>query len=116
MGAEIHVQVTQIFATTTEAAVGGHKVVVDRPLEKGGSGLGPMGGELFLAAVGGCFMSNLLAAINSRGAAVSGVRVEVVGTLTEGPVRYQALELRVAADGDDRALIEKLVEIADRGC
>jgi organic hydroperoxide reductase OsmC/OhrA len=35
-----------------------------------------MGGELFLAAVGGCFMSNLLAAINARESDVSDVRTE----------------------------------------
>jgi hypothetical protein len=38
---------------------------------------GPMGGELFQAAVGGCFMSNLLAAIASRDAGISDVRAEV---------------------------------------
>ena len=34
-----------------------HQVLVDRPVEKGGADEGPMGGELFLAAVGGCFMT-----------------------------------------------------------
>ena len=81
MAAEIHVQLRQLSATTTEAVIGGHKVLVDRPLEKGGSGLGPMGGELFLASIGGCFMSNLLAAIRARELGISGVRTDVTGTL-----------------------------------
>jgi putative redox protein len=75
-----------------------------------------MGGELFLAAVGGCLMSNLLAAIKARGAAISQVSVEVVGSLAEPPTRYQAVKLQVAANCEDRVLLERLVDIADRGC
>ena len=75
-----------------------------------------MGGELFLASVGGCFMSNLLAAIRARDAAVSDVRVEVVGVLAESPARFTGLEIQVSAKCGDRDLFEKLVEIADRGC
>ena len=112
----IAVELTQIGASTTEAHIRQHKVLVDRPEAKGGADQGPMGGELFLAAVGGCFMSNLLAAIKARGAAISRVRVDVVGTLAEAPTRYQAVELRVSAAGDNRDLLEKLVDIADRGC
>jgi len=61
-------------------------------------------------------MSTLLAAIRAREAAVSGARVTVVGTLVDDPVRYTAVELRVSADCPDTALLERLVEIADRGC
>ena len=112
----IAVELTQIGASTTEAQIRQHKILVDRPEPKGGADQGPMGGEIFLAAVGGCFMSNLLAAIKARGAAISRARVEVVGTLAEAPTRYQAVELRVSAAGDNRELLEKLVDIADRGC
>jgi putative redox protein len=75
-----------------------------------------MGGELFLAAVGGCFMSNLLAAIRAREAAISGVRTEVVGTIADSPARFSALELCVSAESLNREELERLVEIADRGC
>jgi putative redox protein len=75
-----------------------------------------MGGELFLASVGGCFMSNLLAAIRARDAEVSDVRVEVAGYLIDSPARFARVELRVAAGSRDRELLERLVEIADRGC
>jgi len=75
-----------------------------------------MGGELFLAAVGGCFMSTLLAAIKARTSAVSHVRVEVAGTLVDGPTRYEAIHVRVSADGETRDVLEKLVDVADRGC
>jgi len=75
-----------------------------------------MGGELFLAAVGGCFMSNLLAAIRAREAEISDVRLEVVGALADSPARFSGLQLRITANCGDPELLERLVEIADRGC
>jgi putative redox protein len=75
-----------------------------------------MGGELFLAAVGGCFMSNLLAAIKAREARVSAVRTEVTAKLEGTPARFTGITLQVSADCEDRDLLEKLVEIAERRC
>lgn len=109
------IQIRQVSAFTSEATFGAHRVLIDRPVEKGGTDHGPMGGDLFLAAVGGCFTSNLLAAIRTRGAEISGVRLEVVGILADSPARYSGVELHVAADGDQE-LLEHLVELADRGC
>jgi putative redox protein len=94
----------------------GHRLLVDRPVEKGGDDRGPLGGELFLAAFGGCFMSNLLAAIRTRGSGVANVRAALIGTLAESPGRFAAIELAISADSPDRELLEKLVEIAERGC
>ena len=34
----------------------------------------------------------------------------MVGSLTDAPTRYEAVDLRVAADCEDRDLLEKLVE------
>ena len=68
-----------------------HRVLVDRPVEKGGENRGPLGGELFLAAFGGCFMSNLLAAIRAREAPVAKVRAVISGTLAEAPSRFAAM-------------------------
>ena len=110
------IQIRQVSASASEAAIGEHRVVIDRPVAKGGSGAGPMGGELFLASVGGCFMSNLLAAIKARNADVTGVETEVIATLAESPARFVAIELSVSAECPDRALLDKLVEIASRGC
>ena len=116
MANEIAVDLVQIGATTSQAHIRQHSVTVDRPEAKGGADRGPMGGELFLAAVGGCFSSNLFAAIKARGAAVSGARVRVVGVLADAPVRYEAVHVHVTADCEDKPLLEKLVDIADRGC
>ena len=116
MANEMKIQLRQIAPTTSEAAIRDHKVSVDRPIAKGGADAGPMGGELFLASIGGCFMSNLLAAIKGRQADVSDAQTEVIGTLGESPARFTAVELSVSAKYSDRELFEKLVEIADRGC
>jgi putative redox protein len=110
------IQVRQASASTSEATLRTHHVLIDRPIEKGGTDRGPMGGELFLASVGGCFMSNLLAAIQARGEQISDARLEVIGTIAESPARFSALDLYVTAEGADPDRLEKLVEIADRGC
>ena len=61
-------------------------------------------------------MSNLLAAIRTREAEISEVRTEVTGTIADSPSRFSAVELYVTADSPSQELLERLVEIADRGC
>jgi putative redox protein len=91
------IQLHQTSASTTEADIRHHKILIDRPASKGGHDRGPMGGELFLASIGGCFMSNLLAAIKARQADVSDVQLEVTATLLDAPARFSAVELSVSA-------------------
>jgi putative redox protein len=114
--ATITIQLHQVGPSTSQATVRDHQFLVDRPIAKGGADLGPMGGEYFLSAVGGCFMSTLLAAIRARELKLSGIHTTVAGTLEENPTRFTSLELSVSGDGDDADQLEKLVEIADRGC
>jgi putative redox protein len=116
MPAELKIQLRQISPSASEAAIGEHRVTIDRPSSKGGSDMGPMGGELFLAAVAGCFMSNLLAAIRARESAVRNVHIEVKGAVADSPARFSAVELAIAADAPDREELDRLIEIADRGC
>jgi putative redox protein len=116
MANNIQVQIRQIGPSTSEAAIRGHRVPIDRPAAKGGADLGPMGGELFLAAVGGCFMSNLLAAVKAREVEVPGIRTEVIGTLADSPPRFVSVELCVSTECPDQELVEKLTQIAERGC
>jgi len=114
--AEIKIQLRQTAPSTSEATVRTHKFFVDRPAAKGGADEGPMGGEYFLAAVGGCFMSTLLAAVRAREAAISNIQTEVAGTMADNPARFTAIDLHVSADFRDRELFEKLVQIAENGC
>ena len=110
------IQVRQIGSSASAATIRNHRVLIDRPADKGGTDEGPMGGELFLAAIGGCFMSNLLAAIKAREAEVSDVQTEVTANAVGSPPRFTEVELCVSAECADAMLFEKLVEIADRGC
>ena len=113
---EMKIQLREVAASTSQASIRDHRILIDRPAAKGGEDRGPMGGELFLASVGGCFMSNLLAAIKARDAGISDVRTEVIGTLADAPPRFAAIELCVSSDSADRDTLEHLVEIADRAC
>jgi len=112
MAKQVQVRIDQTGAATSTARVRGHRISVDRPLERGGDNQGPMGGELILVGLGGCFTSNLLAAIRARQAAVSGVSTAVTATLAENPSRFAAIDLAVSAECSDAALLHKLVAIA----
>ena len=116
MADQVHVTIEQKGRATSEAAIRTHHVLIDRPTAKAGEDRGPMGGELLLAALGGCFMSNLLAAIAAREARVTNVRTQVAGTLDGAPPRFVAIEATVSADCDDPALVDKLVTMAERSC
>ncbi|MFH2132170.1 MAG: OsmC family protein [bacterium] len=116
MPAEVKVQVVQISESASEGNVRNHSVTIDRPEAKGGADKGPMGGEFLLMGLGGCFMSNLLAAIKAREANVSNVKIDITGTADGTPGRYVAARMDISADFDDRELMTKLVTIAERGC
>ena len=112
----ITVRLTQIGPTTMASEIRGHAVTVDRPEAKGGHDQGPMGGELLLAALGGCFSSNLLAAIQARGAQLRDVQVEVAADPAEAPARFARIVMTVRARCDDPDLLAKLVTMAERAC
>jgi putative redox protein len=75
-----------------------------------------MGGELLLMGLGGCFMSNLLAAVRAREAQVSDLAIDIAGTLAEAPARFEAVRMTISGTYADRTEMEKLVTIAERGC
>ena len=112
----ISVDIEQTAPSTGSATARTHVVYVDRPVEKGGSDRGPMGGEYLLISLGGCFLSTLLAAVRTRDADVSNVRVAVTGTIGGVPERFESMTLRVYAKYADEALMQKLVALAERGC
>ena len=67
-------------------------------------------------SLGGCFLSTLLAAVRTREADVSNVRVSVVGTIGGVPERFESMALRVSAKYSDDDSMRKLVAMAERGC
>lgn len=116
MGTQITVQVNQAGPSASEGLSRTHRIRMDRPEAKGGENRGPMGGEVLLMSLGGCFMSNLLAAVAARDAAVSNVQLTISGSLENSPPRYSAVEVLVSAEYAVREEVEKLITIAERGC
>ena len=116
MAQTLAAQVEQIGPSTARASARSHSVMVDRPVPKGGEDRGPLGGEYLLVALGGCFMSNLLAAIRVREAAVSNVRVDVTGTIDGPPDHFGAFTMAISAGHADAELVRKLIAIAARAC
>ena len=112
----VSVEVAQVGPSTGEARARSHAVLVDRPVDKGGNDRGPLGGEYLLISLGGCFLSTLLAAVRTREADVSNVRVSVVGTIGGVPERFESMAVRVSATYGDADLMQKLVAMSERGC
>lgn len=112
----VSVQVEQVGPSTGSATARSHTVLVDRPVDKGGADRGPLGGEYLLISLGGCFLSTLLAAVRTREADVSNVRITVVGTIGGVPERFESMALRVSATYADEDLMRKLIGMAERGC
>jgi hypothetical protein len=48
MASEMKIELRQISASTSEATIGRHQVLIDRPVAKGGSDAGPMGANCSL--------------------------------------------------------------------
>lgn len=116
MSQTLTVQVGQTGPTTAAARARSHAVLVDRPVPKGGEDRGPLGGEYLLIGLGGCFTSNLLAAIRARDAAVSNVTVLVTGTIDGPPDHFTAFTMSVSATHSDAPIVQKLIAIAARAC
>jgi putative redox protein len=113
---KVNVNVHQIGPTASEGKAREHTVVMDRPEAKGGKNRGAMGGENLLMALGGCFMSNLLAAAQARESDLKDVRLHITGSLVSAPPSFTAVDMQISADYSDKAEMEKLVTIAERGC
>ena len=112
----ISVNLKQVNDATTAARIRGHALDIDRPQAKGGHDKGAMGGELLLASLGGCFNSNLLAAIRARDLEINDIAIEVSGELAEAPARFSAIDMVVTSAYQDRATLEKLVTMSERAC
>ena len=112
----ITVSLKQVDDATTAAQIRQHAVDIDRPEAKGGHDKGAMGGELLLASLGGCFNSNLLAAIRARDLEIDDIAIEVSGELAEAPARFSSINMVVKSGFSDRAALEKLVTMSERAC
>lgn len=115
--ATLDVRVQLVEGSVSLASGRGHAVVIDRPVDKGGSDLGFLGGELLLASEGGCFLSNLVAAARARAITLHRVNVIVRGTQADAPPRFSeiALDVEIDSDASDDE-VAKLLQISERAC
>ena len=110
------VTVEQISSTASKGTARGHQLVMDRPEAKGGTDEGMMGGEALLNGMGGCFMSNLLAAAKARNIELGNARADIEGDMADAPSRFTAIRMTVSARCNPPEELSKLVTIAERGC
>lgn len=114
--ATVNIEVIQKGQTASEANAREHKLVMDRPEAKGGEDAGMMGGEALLSGLGGCFMSNLLAAAKARDIELSNARADISAELDGNPARFTRITMEVRAEYAEGTDFVKLVTIAERGC
>jgi putative redox protein len=89
-------------------------VVVDRPADAGGRGVGFNGGQLLYLAIGGCVSNDLFREASARGISLTSVRVVVRGDFSGVPAVSDDVlyEIEVAGDAP-RAQLEELVSHVD---
>ena len=112
----INVSIDQLDHSSSRGQARDHSLVMDRPEAKGGQDKGPLGGETLLLGLGGCFMSNLLAAAHARGVEIKNAKAEIAAELASAPARYTDIHMTVTALCEPADELEKLVTIAERGC
>ncbi|MFT5658448.1 MAG: putative redox protein [Gammaproteobacteria bacterium] len=110
------VTVVQISSTASKGNARGHELVMDRPEAKAGTNEGMMGGEAILNGLGGCFMSNLLAAAKARDIELSNAQATIEADMADAPSRFTAIRMSVSAQCNPSEELPKLVTIAERGC
>jgi putative redox protein len=105
----INVKLTRTGSISSQAQVRHHTVCIDRPASTGGTDTGPMGGELFLVALGGCFMSNLLAVANERSFELQDLLVDISGDIVDGRFEHATVEV-LASAGSEEELVSVVTE------
>jgi uncharacterized OsmC-like protein len=103
---------------TAIGSAGPYTVVIDRPAEVGGRGLGFNGGQLLYLAVAGCISNDLFREAHASGVTLSQVRVRVRGDFTGDPAVSTEIAYEVEVEGDApderlQALVERVDQIAE---
>jgi len=93
-------------------------LVVDRPAEGGGGGLGFSGGQLLYLAVAGCISNDLFREARAAGIELESVRVKVGGNFVGEPAVSEDILYEVELKGDApeerlQALVDQVDEIAE---
>jgi putative redox protein len=95
--------------TAAIGSAGPYTLVVDRPPDGGGRGLGFNGGQLLYLAIGGCVSNDLFREATARGIRLTTVRVVVRGDFSGEPAVSEDVSYEVEIAGDAPA--EQLEEL-----
>ena len=99
---------------TAVGSAGAFTLIVDRPADAGGGGLGFNGGQLLNLAVAGCISNDLFREGEKRGIAIEQVRVRVTSDYAGDPVVSSPIRYEVEIEGDaDPDILESLVRDTD---
>lgn len=100
---------------TAVGCAGPFTLIVDRPLEAGGGGLGFNGGQLLYLAIAGCVSNDLFREAQARGIRLESVRVTVDGDFDGTPATSTPISYAVQIAGDaDADGLEQLVRQVDQ--
>jgi uncharacterized OsmC-like protein len=107
-----------MFEVEVRNVAGAHTLVVDRPDDAGGRGIGFNGGELLYLAIAGCVSNDLFREARARGIELERVRVAVRGDFGGDPavsndVQYDVEVAGTAAADELAALVRHVDEIAE---
>ncbi len=80
---------------TTWGTAGAHTLVLDRPVEAGGGGLGFDGGELLHLTVAGCVSNDLFREARATGITLKRVRVTARGSFGGSPPVSSGIDYQV---------------------
>jgi uncharacterized OsmC-like protein len=95
-------------------SAGPYTLVVDRPADGGGRGLGFNGGQLLYLAIGGCVSNDLFREAATRGIALTSVRVVVRGDFSGDPAVSDPVSYDVELSGDASSeRLEQLIAHVD---
>lgn len=95
-------------------SAGPYTLVVDRPADGGGRGLGFNGGQLLYLAIGGCVSNDLFREAAIRGIRLTSVRVAVHGDFSGDPAVSDPVAYEVELGGDaSQEQLEELVAHVD---
>ncbi|NES15970.1 MULTISPECIES: OsmC family protein [Micromonospora] len=94
-------------------SAGPFTLVVDRPADGGGDGLGFNGGQLLYLAVAGCVSNDLFREARAMGVVLHRVEVTVHGDFTGDPAVSTEIgyDVRVAGDASDERLRELVARV-----
>lgn len=94
-------------------SAGPYTLVVDRPADGGGQGLGFNGGQLLYLAIGGCVSNDLFREARTRGISLTTVRVAVHGDFSGDPAVSEdvSYEVEVAGDAPEEQLRDLVAHV-----